>query len=144
MKRFLRIVPVVAAAPLLWIACGSKDGDSGSHVNGDGAGGTSTGTGGIILGIGGTPLPGQGGQGGGQAVQIVTSLPTGFTAAETAANPGPDDQPPKGGYHLVGPLKDAAAPSSEACANILRVVVRDFVTYGHPDFGGSKDPSDAK
>ena len=30
-----------------------------------------------------------------------------------------------------------------ACANVLRVLVRDFATFKHPDFGGAKDPQNA-
>jgi fibro-slime domain-containing protein len=144
MKRSHQLLPL-AFAPLLWIACGSHAEDSGSKgVQGDGSGGTSFGTGGLVIDGGGTNQ-GPGGQGGAsQAVQIVTTLPSGFKAAEAGQTPSPGDQPPKGGYRLVGPLKGASVPTSEACANILRVVVRDFDTYNHPDFGGSKDPSDAK
>ncbi len=74
-------------------------------------------------------------------MQIITTLPEGFTAAEGAATPGPDEEPPQGGFRLVGPLTEA--PESEACANILRVVVRDFETFGHDDFGGGRNPSNA-
>jgi fibro-slime domain-containing protein len=43
----------------------------------------------------------------------------------------------------VGPLGKLAEPSGKACANVLRVLMRDFSTFKHPDFGGPKDPQNA-
>ncbi len=144
MKRFLKLSPLVVA-PLLWMACGSSADDSGSSEpdKGTGTGGVPAGTGGlVVVGGGGTPQ-GQGGQGGGGQVEIITELPPGFTRAQGAENPEDNEADPRGGYRIVGPLAETGAPPSAACANILRVVVRDFDTYNHPDFGGSKSPSNA-
>jgi fibro-slime domain-containing protein len=144
MNRSLRLVALASLAPLFWMACGNSADDTGSGddtLTGGSLGAGGSGTGGLIIGnTGGGNL---GGEGGGGTVQIVTRLPNGFTAAEGAENPDDNDAEPRGGFHIVGLLADAEPPASEACANILRVVVRDFETYNHPDFGGSKDPSNA-
>ncbi len=42
-----------------------------------------------------------------------------------------------GGYKIVGKLEDLELEASNSCANILKVVVRDFVT-SHVDFGERK------
>lgn len=57
---------------------------------------------------------------------IERTLPAGFTA-ETA----------NGGWKVLGPLADFAEPTENACANVLRVIARDF-TQAHVDFGEEK------
>lgn len=74
---------------------------------------------------------------------LQTALPSGFVAATGAKNGGDTGQL-KGGWRVVGPLGEQPEPSGEACANVLRVLMRDFATYKHPDFGGSKDPQNAQ
>jgi len=73
---------------------------------------------------------------------LVTTLPSGFTKA-AGAKDGKDAATLRGGYQLIGLLADATEPSATSCANVLRVLVRDFNTYNHPDFGGPKDPQTA-
>lgn len=75
--------------------------------------------------------------GDGSVVTIVETLPTGFVAAEGAED-GSDEELLRGGYRLVGPLADLVDEEPPPCANILRVLMRDFVTFEHPDFGGLK------
>jgi fibro-slime domain-containing protein len=124
---------------VLPFACGkgASDSDDGSM----GGSGANTGTGGV-----GLEIPGGGGEGTGTggkpAAVIEKTLPKGFTKSEGAED-GSDAETLRGGYRLVGKLADNEAPSSASCANVLRVLIRDFVTYDHPDFGGSKDPSNA-
>lgn len=73
---------------------------------------------------------------------LQTTLPSGFVAA-MGAKGGGDAAQRKGGWRVVGPLGPQAEPSGKACANVLRVLMRDFVTFKHPDFGGPKDPQNA-
>jgi len=122
---------------------------SGSGASDNGSGGTSShGTGGLSSGIGGgLNITDSGGTGGGLGLGgmpavIIEELPAGFTAAEGEVG-GDDAAALRGGLRLVGPLADVDDTDSMACANILRVLVRDFTTYSHPDFGGGKSPSDA-
>jgi fibro-slime domain-containing protein len=70
------------------------------------------------------------------------TLPTGFVAATGAKN-GSDAGQLKGGWKIVGPLGKVPEPSQTACANVLRVLMRDFATFKHPDFGGPKEPQNA-
>lgn len=67
-----------------------------------------------------------------EPVEIIRSLPDGFTAADTKQ---PDTS--KGGYRVLGPLEATAVQEGE-CANVLRVVVRDFEKT-HPDFENPAD-----
>jgi fibro-slime domain-containing protein len=71
---------------------------------------------------------------------LQVTLPAGFVAA-TGSNA--DGAQLKGGWKIVGPLGKVPEPSETACANVLRVLMRDFATYAHPDFGGPKDPQNA-
>lgn len=73
---------------------------------------------------------------------LQTTLPAGFVAA-TGAKGGADAGQLKGGWKVVGPLGKVPEPSQTACANVLRVLMRDFATFKHPDFGGAKDPQNA-
>jgi fibro-slime domain-containing protein len=73
---------------------------------------------------------------------LQTTLPSGFVAA-TGAKGGGDAAQLEGGWKVVGPLGELPEPSQKACANVLRVLMRDFVTFKHPDFGGPKEPQNA-
>jgi fibro-slime domain-containing protein len=79
---------------------------------------------------------GQGSQGGavtgGTAVEILKMLPAGFTAAD-AEHP----ETGRGGYQVLGPLADVPPPSGE-CANVLRIIARDF-QGAHDDFENASD-----
>ena len=77
--------------------------------------------------------------GGGTAVQILSTLPDGFTKAQIDM-----DQPDtsRGGYKVVGALSDVPPPTGE-CGNILRVIVRDF-QGSHDDFENAADWSSYK
>ena len=75
-----------------------------------------------------------------QALQV--TLPTGFAAA-TGAKSGADTAQLKGGWRVVGPLSKVPETANGSCANVLRVLMRDFATFKHPDFGGAKNPQNA-
>jgi fibro-slime domain-containing protein len=83
-------------------------------------------TGGVDPGSGGA-LP---------EIQTQYTLPAGFTPAEGSEN-GSDSDQLAGGYLLVGALDAIDVTASEACGNVLRVVVRDFEPT-HEDFTGFK------
>lgn len=73
--------------------------------------------------------------GGGQEVSTVTiieTLPTGFTPADVER-----PETSRGGYQVLGPLADVPAPEGE-CANILRIIARDFHS-SHDDFDNASD-----
>lgn len=125
-------LPVLLSS-LLLIACGSDD-DGGSSVA-DGKGGTGS-NGPNPLDLGELPVDA------GPLETLQTTLPGGFVAATGAKNGGDAGQL-KGGWKVVGPLGEVPEPSQRACANVLRVLMRDFATFAHPDFGGSKDPQNA-
>lgn len=77
----------------------------------------------------------------GPLTTLQPTLPTGFVAALGSKN---DAAQLKGGWKIVGPLGSVSEPTAQtACANVLRVLMRDFATYKHPDFGGPKDPQQA-
>ncbi len=61
----------------------------------------------------------------GPPAMIVTTLPEGFTAGTF------------GGYKVLGKLEDFEQPATNTCANVLRLIVRDF-TQAHVDFGQEK------
>jgi fibro-slime domain-containing protein len=65
---------------------------------------------------------------------ILQTLPDGFTKAQ--ADPEQPDTS-RGGYKVVGPLAEVPPPDGE-CANILRVIVRDF-QGSHDDFENASD-----
>ncbi len=95
-------------------------GSSGNGTNGPGGGNISV-------------NPGSGGAGPGTVVvTIIETLPDGFTPADA-------DKPEtsKGGFKVLGPLADVPAPEGE-CANILRIVARDF-QGSHADFENASD-----
>ncbi|RYZ07403.1 MAG: fibro-slime domain-containing protein [Myxococcales bacterium] len=118
---------------LLLLACGaSEDGGSGVEA---GKGGTQ-GNGPGPLELDDPPITE------GPLETLQTTLPAGFVAA-TGAKGGGDASQLKGGWKVVGPLGELPEPSQMACANVLRVLMRDFATFKHPDFGGAKDPQNA-
>jgi fibro-slime domain-containing protein len=117
----------------LLAGCGAA-GDSGSGVGSERGGAAGNGPGSLDLG----QLPGDTGP----LETLQTSLPSGFVAA-TGAKAGGDVAQLKGGWKVVGPLGELPEPSQKACANVLRVLMRDFATFKHPDFGGPKDPQNA-
>ena len=128
--RLIQLAWFTVAAPLTVLGCGS-DGDTGDRPrNGAGsAGGPGS------LDLGELPPPGP-------VETLQTTLPAGFVPA-TGAKGGGDAGQLKGGWQVVGPLGKLAEPSGMACANVLRVLMRDFATFKHPDFGGPKDPQNA-
>ncbi len=65
-------------------------------------------------------------------VNIVETLPEGFTQADEQ-----NLETSKGGFRVLGPLAEVPPPVGE-CANILRVIVRDFET-SHDDFEHAPD-----
>jgi fibro-slime domain-containing protein len=69
---------------------------------------------------------------GGPPVEILETLPEGFTKADPEH---PDTS--RGGYKVVGPLADVPPPAGE-CGNILRIIVRDF-QGSHDDFENASD-----
>lgn len=121
----------MVALPSL-LGCASDGGRSAGKGNGAGASGNGPGS--LDLGEAVPPA--------GPIETLQTSLPAGFVAA-TGAKGGGDAGNLKGGWQVVGPLGKLAEPSGMACANVLRVLMRDFVTFKHPDFGGPKDPQNA-
>jgi fibro-slime domain-containing protein len=149
--RTLHRFGLTTTALLYFVACGDPavgpDDGGGSGAGPSASGGTaSDGAGGIVLATGGglvVPDSGTGGTGSGSMpAMIIQTLPAGFTAAEGALA-GSDADELRGGYQLVGPLADVDGTDSLACANVLRVLVRDFTTFSHADFGGLKPPADA-
>jgi fibro-slime domain-containing protein len=125
-------LPVVVSA-LLLTACGGDEAD-GSGVGGTKSGASGNGPGPLDLGDVSSDK--------GPIETLQTTLPSGFTAA-TGAKGGGDSGQLKGGWKVVGPLGDVPAPSQATCANVLRVLIRDFPTFKHPDFGGPKEPQNA-
>jgi len=153
--RVAFLLGLAVALPPLAAACGTSTpapaGTGGSGIGSgsapSGSGGTTAvGSGGVVSAAGGgfnIPDVGSGGMNlGGMPAMIIETLPAGFTAAEGALD-GTDAAQLRGGYQLIGALADVTDTETEACANILRVLVRDFTTFSHPDFGGLKNPADA-
>jgi fibro-slime domain-containing protein len=131
-SQFLRGVLVLASAgaggALAATGCGGGDDPTrGTDTGGTSAGGGSS-TGGVLI----DPGPGVGGTGDRPAAVIERTLPAGFTPAKDATNPNG-----MGGWKVLGPLADFDEPAENVCANVLRVVARDFV-QAHPDFGQQK------
>jgi fibro-slime domain-containing protein len=120
----------MTAVPLACSSDASKSKVSDGNEGGAPGSGSTPGAGGSLLDPGG-----DGGRGGasGKPVEIVTSLPPGFTAS--ASRDG--EEAPRGGYKVVGALADADLPGNEGCANILTAVTRDL-TDAHVDFGAEK------
>lgn len=106
-------------------------GGGGDGTSGDGTGGDSSTIGGGSLGDPNVKPP----------ATIEETLPDGFTAAQGRAD-GSDSESLRGGWQLVGPLADIGEPSKNSCANVLRVLIRDF-EHTHVDFGAPKEPQNA-
>lgn len=135
-KLFLLPATVLVLGPLFLLACteapearrpGLEAGQGTGAGEADAAGGSPEQGDNGILG-GGVGAAGQQGT----SVTIVRELPDGFTPA--------DEEHPetsKGGFRVLGPLADFAAPEGE-CANILRVILRDFQGT-HSDFENAGD-----
>lgn len=128
---------LLAACSSLALAACSAAGTPGDGAN---DGGAAVGRGGAAS-SGGTSLPplvlgGLSNQGGtvtgGTSVEILRSLPEGFTKAD-AEHP----ETSLGGYEVLGALADVPPPNGE-CANILRIIVRDF-QGSHDDFEHASD-----
>lgn len=103
------------------------DGGDGGDGDGDGDGdnlvnlGDGDGDGDVLI------IDGTGGAGEMKPpAKVETSLPSGFTAANFF-----------GGWRVLGPLEDFEEPAENSCANVLRVVIRDF-PHSHVDFGSEK------
>ncbi len=116
----------------------TSSGGSGGTSSASDRGGTSIGA---ILNLGGDNASMGGDPNALPETTIIEELPDGFSPAEGAAN-GQDEDDLRGGYRLLG-TSDLEDGEERECANILRVLVRDFVSFDHPDFGGLKFPSDA-
>lgn len=129
MRPFTKLPCLLAV--LSFVACSDKEG---SGVTTDSAAPATTAPKPVDLG----EQPTVTGEGPLETVQ--TTLPAGFVAATGSKN---DSAQLKGGWKVVGPLGKLPEPSQTACANVLRVLMRDFATYKHPDFGGPKDPQNA-
>jgi len=153
-NRSVVIASVVAASLALAAACensppASEDSDAGNFggTGGTSSGGVSSsdGSGGIVLASGGGLIVdedvGGGGGLGGSAATVIEELPSGFTAAEGAID-GSDAADLRGGYELVGPLAELEDSGASECSNVLRVLMRDFRTYGHPAFGVTEGPAE--
>lgn len=130
------------------VSCATAEDSSGSRLgasSGAQGSGASNGTG-ATNGTGAAPAGGAGSIIDPNDVNkppatILTTLPAGFVPALGNAS-GADAATLRGGWKLVGPLAGQAEPSSSSCANVLRVLVRDFEPT-HPDFGKPKDPQNA-
>jgi fibro-slime domain-containing protein len=131
--KALSFVGLVLVPASLWTACGAGGG-GGSDVGSDKGNASGSGPGSLDLG----QLPGAEGP----LETLQTTLPSGFVAA-MGAKGGGDSAQLKGGWKVVGPLGALPEPSQKACANVLRVLMRDFATFKHADFGGPKDPQNA-
>jgi fibro-slime domain-containing protein len=110
---------------------GEANATGGTSTGGTPTGGTSTGGGGNII-----VVPAAGGSAGSDQtavpVTIIETLPDGFSPADSEY-----PETSRGGFQVLGPLADVAAPEGE-CANILRVIVRDFQGT-HDDFENAGD-----
>lgn len=129
-KAISILLPIALGLPT---ACGS---DSGSGVSTDGQQATPPGAPDNPVELGDVTAA----EAPPQTLQV--TLPSGFAAA-SGAKSGVDRSQLRGGWRVVGPLGNVPEPANGACANVLRVLMRDFGTFKHPDFGGPKDPQNA-
>jgi fibro-slime domain-containing protein len=134
-----QLAAALTISPLTLAAC-SAAGTAGESESTSG-GGSAISSGGSTSSAGASLSPplligGQLNQAGAPAgvttVEILKTLPDGFTMAD-AEHP----ETSRGGYKVIGPLADAAPPTGE-CGNILRVIVRDF-QGSHDDFENASD-----
>lgn len=133
------LAPLLVGAVMAHTACTAGPGESQESGDGDGS---STGTGSQPgsndgnSGDGDFVIDEDFGSGGsdqmGSTVEIIDTLPDGFTRAD-------EDSPEtsRGGFQVLGPLAEVDAPEGE-CANILRVIIRDFQA-SHDDFENAGD-----
>lgn len=130
---------LLSVALAAFIACGSEDAPQGPGDSANPKGGAATG-GGQNSGTDpdGTtdiefmPMDGMGGADNSDPqtkITIEETLPAGFTAADAW-----------GGWKVLGPIEDYEAPESNSCANVLRLIIRDFA-HDHADFGSLKPAS---
>lgn len=103
------------------------------ETGGEPAGSGGSDGGGGVPGAGGVGViidPGEPtGHGGSRPVAMIEeTLPDGFIAQT------------HGGWRVLGPLADFDEPTENVCANVLRVVARDF-SASHVDFGQHKPPT---
>jgi fibro-slime domain-containing protein len=137
--RPFAVVGVAVAGFALAGACDGSSSDVG-NTGGDAGASSTDGSGGSLVASGGGLVIDDESGGtsslGGGAAMVIEDLPPGFTSAEGALD-GDDADQLRGGYQFVGPLSEVEETGSPECANVLRVLVRDFVTYEHPAFGES-------
>src|SRR5690606_5997046 len=100
---------------------GDGDGDGDGDISGDGDGDI------VVEGTGGQTMEEK------PPAVIEETLPDGFTAATHMS------ETPFGGWKVLGLLADYDEPASNSCANVLRLVIRDF-SHSHIDFG-SENPA---
>lgn len=119
----------------------TSSGGQGASVGGTPETTVSGGASGLVVTASGGGTGGDETAAGGALMEIVTqyTLPEGFVPAEGSAN-GNDASSLAGGYRLVGTLAEVDTDASQACGNILRVIVRDFEPT-HADFGAQKEPN---
>jgi fibro-slime domain-containing protein len=142
MRSTLLLRLLTAVSPLALGACSAEPG-AGEVANGGGgavSSGASTSTAGSLsppLSLGGQLNEGgvsnPGGVVGGTPVEILKTLPDGFTKAAT-------EQPTEtshGGFKVLGALADVPPPKGE-CGNVLRTIIRDF-QGSHDDFENASD-----
>ena len=134
----------VTTCPFALLACSAANTpstgvDSASGGVGVGIGGSGSSAGGPLsppLMLGGQLNQAGTSSGGamtaGTPVEILKTLPDGFTAADTA-----HPETSRGGYKVLGPLADVPPPAGE-CGNILRIIIRDFQA-SHDDFENASD-----
>jgi fibro-slime domain-containing protein len=132
-------LPPTSFLPLaLLLGCTAGPGTGESQRQGEGSGGAAQGSGGAGLEIDNDDddwiiVDGTGGgESTADTVTIIETLPEGFSAA--------DEEHPetsRGGFRVLGPLSEISPPEGE-CANILRVIVRDFQGT-HDDFENAGD-----
>lgn len=137
-RGLLRSCSLLALSAPVLFSCSAEPG--GDQEDSDTPKSPSDGSGGTLSASGGQPgepplmipeTPPTGGASG-TPVEIVRTLPETFLPAD-AENP----ETSRGGYQVLGPLSEVDAPEGE-CANILRVIVRDFQS-SHDDFENAGD-----
>jgi fibro-slime domain-containing protein len=137
MRSTLLLHVLIAVSPLALSACSAEPGarDAANGSGGAVSSGASTSTGGLLLpplALGGQLNQGAGSNPG-TPVDLLNTLPDGFTKAAT-------EQPTetsRGGYKVLGALADVPPPNGE-CGNVLRTIIRDFQS-AHDDFEHAAD-----
>src|SRR5690606_38645578 len=131
--RFLSTFCAVSLGLAFYVGCNAGSGSNTPGGDGDGGDGDVSGDGdGDIPGDGDGDIvvDGTGGEMGEEKppAMIEETLPAGFTAATHVS------EPPFGGWRVLGLLADYDEPASNSCANVLRLIIRDF-SHSHVDFG---------